>query len=424
MAPDHDNAVNARCPRCRYDQRGPMSTWTDSCPLQGTCSECGLEFNWGEVIRPARFEPPWCVEFVPQVWGLPWACAKTFARSLWPWEFWTRLKMSQPIRPLRLAMYACAVLLLFVLVYAGVQSTLALRQYQRIQQQFANWTPLMMQAVRSSQRDLLFMEGALQTHSMTWEQREEWVASNADPLLGDPSQWMANMRQCWEMPVVQLQYHIQAHQNAIVTMQARAATPPVMNHSRAAALMEAIFQPMAPFSAGTIVYADGSVISYPSPLQNFAYVMGWIPGAPNELNARRALSGFTSIALLTLGLPLSFILLPASRRRAKVRWPHVWRIVTYSLFAPALTAGLMIGTGALLATNWNVTFVLEMLRGIPLVMWIILPMWWAVAIKRYLHMPHAARIAAVMAFVLALAMTLLMEHVLPEWIMSMVLNAR
>ena len=152
--------------------------------------------------------------------------------------------------------------------------------------------------------------------------------------------------------------------------------------------------------------------------------MGWIPGAPNELNARRALSGFTSIALLTLGLPLSFILLPASRRRAKVRWPHVWRIVTYSLFAPALTAGLMIGTGALLATNWNVTFVLEMLRGIPLVMWIILPMWWAVAIKRYLHMPHAAGIAAVMAFVLALAMTLLLEHVLPEWIMSMVLNAR
>src|SRR3954466_10401245 len=91
--PDH----KVRCPRCGYDQRGVVATWTESCPLEGTCSECGLTLNWSEVLNPEQHEPQWCVEFVPKWQRVPAACMKTCLMSLWPWTFWKQIKMSQPI---------------------------------------------------------------------------------------------------------------------------------------------------------------------------------------------------------------------------------------------------------------------------------------------------------------------------------------
>ena len=39
------------CPRCGYDLSGEIATWTEACPVRGLCTECGLEFAWGEGIR-------------------------------------------------------------------------------------------------------------------------------------------------------------------------------------------------------------------------------------------------------------------------------------------------------------------------------------------------------------------------------------
>ena len=36
----------AKCPRCGYDLRGAIATWTEQCPLHGTCAGCGLQFAW------------------------------------------------------------------------------------------------------------------------------------------------------------------------------------------------------------------------------------------------------------------------------------------------------------------------------------------------------------------------------------------
>src|SRR5688572_24659310 len=126
----------SRCPRCGYDQRGVMATWNESCPLHGVCSECGLQFIWADVLVPAKFEPQWCVEFVPRVWRVPMAACKTFAISFWPWKFWSRMKVSQPIRWRRLASYLLFLLVPLLLGYVVAQGTLAARMRYVTQQQY------------------------------------------------------------------------------------------------------------------------------------------------------------------------------------------------------------------------------------------------------------------------------------------------
>ena len=73
MEPSRD----PRCPRCGYDLRGVVTTWADACPLESTCSECGLFFAWSEVIGPLAPRPGWCVEFAATWWGVPWRAIKT-----------------------------------------------------------------------------------------------------------------------------------------------------------------------------------------------------------------------------------------------------------------------------------------------------------------------------------------------------------
>ena len=113
--------MKPRCPRCGYDLRGPVATWADRCPLEGVCSECGLNLRWAEVLLPEKFEPSWCVEFAPGGRRILLACARTFLWSLRPWTFWRRMKMSQPIRWRRLIVY-------LLLLAATVYTTFALSQ--------------------------------------------------------------------------------------------------------------------------------------------------------------------------------------------------------------------------------------------------------------------------------------------------------
>ena len=98
------------CPRCGYDQRGMMATWTDSCPLHTTCSECGLQIEWREVLNPLLSSPKWCVETRPPRLVTPRQIIATFLRTFWPWSFWSRLRMTHPIRPRRILLYLVVLL--------------------------------------------------------------------------------------------------------------------------------------------------------------------------------------------------------------------------------------------------------------------------------------------------------------------------
>ena len=72
------------CPRCGYDLAGVVESWNHaeslSCPLNGTCSECGLGFEWADVFRSKDTEKPmtpwlmfWAVlGCTIAVIGVPW----------------------------------------------------------------------------------------------------------------------------------------------------------------------------------------------------------------------------------------------------------------------------------------------------------------------------------------------------------------
>jgi hypothetical protein len=110
------------CPRCGYDQSGIIATWQDYCPLRGTCSECGHEFEFCRILNSRRYRVPWLFEHAaarPR-WDLlvraPW---RTLVRVAVPWRFWrdgdgvrldTDLSLLRLIAWLPLAMLAPIVL--------------------------------------------------------------------------------------------------------------------------------------------------------------------------------------------------------------------------------------------------------------------------------------------------------------------------
>lgn len=94
----------AECPRCGHDLRGPQAGWREACPLAGRCPDCGLDFAWGDLLSGRMHYPRWCVEGArsPLNWGLragPQLAVATFR----PRMLLGRLRLEHRIRPLRLA---------------------------------------------------------------------------------------------------------------------------------------------------------------------------------------------------------------------------------------------------------------------------------------------------------------------------------
>lgn len=122
-----------RCPRCGYDLSGAAKAmglvWpidTDPSPSGGgpralpspdpaaaatvTCSECGLQTPWIDVLDPARKDIPWFYEHTPRrSLGLTRAW-RTLVRSLIPWRFWRTVGLSAKISVPRLLLYLPALI--------------------------------------------------------------------------------------------------------------------------------------------------------------------------------------------------------------------------------------------------------------------------------------------------------------------------
>ena len=92
----------AACPRCGYDQSGAIASWnhenSPSCPLHGTCSECGLTFRWHDIIHADRLIVRGFIEHARGFWQRwRWAWV-TWAWTLWPPVFWGRINMEHTPR--------------------------------------------------------------------------------------------------------------------------------------------------------------------------------------------------------------------------------------------------------------------------------------------------------------------------------------
>ena len=117
----------------------------------------------------------------------------------------------------------------------------------------------------------------------------------------------------------------------------------------------------------------------------------------------------SAIGLALVGamtMPLVFIVLPWSRRRAKVRWAHIWRVCAYSLAIPVavlLVCAVLFHVEAWIGspTYRHSETAFQIAVAGP---WLGLLVWWAVAIKRYLRMPHSLAIAFFLALIAFLLM--------------------
>ncbi len=361
----------SKCPRCGYDLRGTIASWLDSCPLTGTCTECGLQFNWPEVLRPEKFEPQWCVEFVLQWRRIAHASLSTFIRSIWPPGFWSALKMSMTIRWRRLLVYMALLLVPIILGYTVLQTTAAARERYQAQQRLDDDN-------RRSQQSLPGLQ--------------QWLQSSEVQALD------AQRQQELSLFVQRLQQQA----NATYTV----------NHSYLAAITEALFSPWRSYSQGSIS----------GPWGTSRYV------APRELHLELLGPGvvLTSVVALVLDLwvwvllPLSFILLPVSRRRAKVRWSHLLRVTCYGCFVPSVVV-----SAALVSVSAGYAYEQPLGDRVGaahlMTRYLMIPMlviWWAVAIKKYLKIPHGWGIALLLSILLFLLFLAVLWFIASDFLLS------
>ncbi len=87
------------CPRCGYDQAGAMAAWERAqpaqCPLEGTCTECGLRFLWRDLLAPEYARRTSFFEHATQ--KLVRAFLRTWWWSVRPWVLWRVVRMEYRI---------------------------------------------------------------------------------------------------------------------------------------------------------------------------------------------------------------------------------------------------------------------------------------------------------------------------------------
>jgi len=94
-----------------------IASWINSCPLDGRCVECGLDFRWSDLLRPDAL-PRWYVERAD---GRYFSGTRTLLRSLRPWRFWTSIKMTMPVSA---RLWTYPIRLLAILTVLSVLATL------------------------------------------------------------------------------------------------------------------------------------------------------------------------------------------------------------------------------------------------------------------------------------------------------------
>ncbi len=91
------------CPRCGYDLTGVVESWSEQCPVEGVCSECGLGFDWADILDPKRQSLYWLYEHRRGIALV--AFLKTTLIVFIPWVFWRRVRLHHWISPRRLCLY-------------------------------------------------------------------------------------------------------------------------------------------------------------------------------------------------------------------------------------------------------------------------------------------------------------------------------
>jgi hypothetical protein len=268
--------------------------------------------------------------------------------------------MSDAIRWPRLLIYPMLLLLPFVLLYALAQGGLAIYVRQEMEEGF------LMQA-RQRPAAIQNMQAGL----------KQWIAV---PASGD----------VWQDQ--QLQRQIAALKAEIARQQAAGTAPDYIDSSMLVTTWEAIVNPFAEYSSASIMSPTGKVVAgYIPPMALLAVMTqaqaSWSFNWVGDLMLPAAWMAWG--VAMTFLLPVSFILMPFSLRKAKVRWAHIARVTIYSLFIPitCLAAAFMLIVGA--AAFSNETAMEFFAVGVRYLPWLAVALWWHAGTSRYLKIPHA-----------------------------------
>ena len=324
------------------------------------------------------------------------------------------LKMSLDIRWLRIALYMAVLVLPILIGYVCVQSATAIRVRSYLQEQLG-------QAQISIQRQIASF-GAVgqrikQTYKDNYQQRLTMLQSLQDQtnpdeytlsLIEETKLWIEAVDEqgldTWAQQKVQVQSQIL--QQSIATMS--------IDQSYIAAIAEAVFMPLSDTSFGSI-NAGRATQPYPSPLNLRQFLLNDYGDIPKTLLF--TLLGFWTCLLF----PFTFIFLPISRKRAKVRWGHVLRVTCYSVFIPStvICIALLLASLGFLFSNIS-----ELCLGTAhfVERYLMVPMliiWWAVAIKRYMYISHGWVTAILLTSMLALTYIALLWQLIPSVLLKM-----
>ncbi len=365
-----EDRTDILCPRCGYDLRGqvvashphpqPLSTGERG-EASGTCSVGGLSLEWKDVTDPLRNGPRWSIEYEPQRSRLFLAAIRTWLRMLWPWRFWSRLQMHHEPRWRRIGLMYLFALIPFVVLYVVFQTSVAIFVRYR-ENQYLN------QFMVSIPRQIGNWNTYLNSLPPSWSaiERQNEIAR----VKARIAQLNACIGQSYSIDVP---YHI--------------------------VIVRSIFTPLSQRSPGSINYPPAIGASpYPPPAD-------WRQLTANIFGGNRWWTiGDLGIEYLMLGVPIgavcgvfpaSMVLLPISRKRAKVRWEHIWRITAYSgvlfLLATLLSAALL--AADIFVPSLDSLVVGPTQFGFAFILMGVLCLWWWAALWRYLHMPRAASIA-------------------------------
>jgi hypothetical protein len=153
------------CPLCDYNLRGL---------IQPRCPECGLAFDWNEVLDPARIRHPYLFEHHPR--RRIWSFVMTLFHGLKPARFWTTLRPTHSTYPRKIFLYW---LILTMLVLAGPATIAGNFVWQQVQ----SFSQVRAQYVKRLNAGLAPQQLA--------SIRAQWgsVEAFADHQLGRPPMW-------------------------------------------------------------------------------------------------------------------------------------------------------------------------------------------------------------------------------------------
>jgi hypothetical protein len=417
-----------QCPRCGYDQRGEVATWSELCPINGICAECGLDFEWADVLCPDRNAPAWCVEYVARR-AIARGCAGTFLRSFRPWRFWHRLRLSHPVRPGRLIVYVMMIFVLPALVpYVAGQAMVAVVVRAQLTNAFergiaqAQAMLTLYEEERTEWEELRELEQAIAP-------LEEAIAAGwRPPFAYDPSKSMEEQFESQEDWEIAWQKTADFYDIMLDFHRRHASTAYEVRMSYPLAVVEAVFFPLSDRSRGRIEWTGGSEMYYPPWMLHtvFAEATGLqAPGmAPTRLNliwvARDLAFAIGWILLFLLVFPVTFVLLPMTRKRAKVRSAHFVRIVAYSMFIPASIAfvhALIVGIH-MLAGGSSASALHGYLVGLTLSAGCMAFLWWYFAIRTHLRLPNPFWVLLLLSLIVILIISTAFGYaqLVVEWI--------